>query len=156
MSNPSEEFSRLRQALKLKRHEQPPPRYFNEFSSQVVNRLRETQADKDQEIDWSEAPWLRRFLHYLESNSLAAVGFAGSICALLIGGIVYSEYSDSPATNLTNNNDGNQMVAQRNPAPVLFGDAPADAAGSNALQASFGASVGGPVVVPVSLKLGGQ
>lgn len=40
MGSSSDDFAALRALLKLKRHEQPPPRYFNDLSSGIIHRLR--------------------------------------------------------------------------------------------------------------------
>ena len=40
MSEKNNNFKQLKQLLKLKRHEIPPPGYFNHFSGDVISRLR--------------------------------------------------------------------------------------------------------------------
>ena len=160
MTTPPDDFGQLRKLLKLKQYECPPPRYFGEFSDHVITRLREEAADTVQARVWREAPWLQRFFQFLETNSLAAGAFATSICALMIGGIVYSEFSDrTPA--LVNIGEGDQMLAQQRPGPFLSGDLvnTSDTVSSNA---AFGALVSpgmatlgsGVSVKPVSLNLG--
>ena len=94
MSDAPEEFVALRKLLKLKRHEQPPPRFFNEFSRHVLDG-REAEREKPRAGSLlAEAPWLVRLMRRLETNSLLAGGFATGVCALLLGGIVYSESAD--------------------------------------------------------------
>lgn len=89
-----ENFDALRRALKLKRYEQPPPRYFNEFSSQVVARLRagETRSTETLiERAAEEAPWIVRVLSAFQAKPAFAGIFATAACALMIGGVVFSE-----------------------------------------------------------------
>ena len=109
MSNAPEEFEQLRKLLKLKRHEQPPPGYFNTFSTRVLDRIENETADPAWRL-WQEAPWLKRLLNFLELNPMAAGAFAAGVCALLLGGIVYSEYGGDAQLAA--------MPADRQPAPA--------------------------------------
>ena len=90
MSNAPEEFEKLRKLLKLKRHEQPPPGYFNNFSTKVTNRIE--AHNEPQGRMWNEAPWLKKFLVMMETNPMVAGVFGISACGLLISGIAWSQY----------------------------------------------------------------
>ncbi len=92
MSNAPEEFEQLRKLLKLKRYEQPPPRFFNEFSGQVIDGIERAASRGSADRFLDNAPWLVRFFRTLERNALVEGSFVTGVCALLIGGIVYSEY----------------------------------------------------------------
>jgi hypothetical protein len=99
MSQNTENFESLRHLLTLKRHEQPPPGYFNSFSSQVIARIKlgetgEERANSGRGI-W-EASWLQRLWAAFETKPILAGGFAVAVCGLLIGGMVYTE--NVPAT----------------------------------------------------------
>jgi hypothetical protein len=83
MSDAPEDFKQLQKLLKLKRYEQPPPGYLNDFSDRVVSRI---EAAGRQNVSWA-----RRFLNLLETNPVAAGLFGMSVCGLLISGIVYSQ-----------------------------------------------------------------
>lgn len=84
MSIAPEEFDKLQKLLKLKRYEIPPPGYFNNFSTRVVNRL-EREAESDNLM------WLKKLFAVLETNPIAAGLFGMSVCGLLITGIAYSQ-----------------------------------------------------------------
>jgi len=98
MSQDTENFEQLRRLLKIKRYEQPPPRYFNDFSSRVIARIRlgeqgEENAPLIERVLW-EAPWLQRIWAAFEAKPVLA-GVSGlAMCALLITGVIYSERSD--------------------------------------------------------------
>jgi hypothetical protein len=81
MSENENDFDALRRLLALKRHEIPPPGYFENFSSQVIGRIRagETAA---------ELPFLLRFIQWFERRPALPVTFASSLCLVLLYGIV--------------------------------------------------------------------
>jgi hypothetical protein len=89
-----EDFEALRRLLKLKRCEQPPPGYFNNFPGQVVARLRVDESHERAHplarLSW-EAPWLRHLLEAFQAKPALAVAFGAAVCALLVGGVIYSE-----------------------------------------------------------------
>jgi hypothetical protein len=106
MSEAPEQFEELRRLLSLKRHEQPPPGFFNNFSASVIAGIRSEPEPALLDRLWDEAPWLKRIFTMLETNPLAAGAFVTTICALLVGGIVYSQYVDQSPQLLTVNSDG--------------------------------------------------
>ncbi len=86
--NPEQEnFDSLRKLLALKRHEQPPPGYFDHFSSNVIHGIREARHAERQE----GIPWLQRFWALLEAQPLLAGGVGVGACALMILGVLYSD-----------------------------------------------------------------
>jgi len=89
-------FEQLRKLLALKRHEQPPPRYFDDFSLQVIVRIKAGEGDRSFEL----YAWLQRFWAALDTRPALAGAFGAAVCALLIGGVIYSE-SATPATVAT-------------------------------------------------------
>jgi len=93
MENEGEKFEQLRKLLALKRHEQPPPGYFNHFSSNVVAQIRaERNAGKDSFRKLSsEAPWLIRFWQAMEGKPVFAGACGAAICSLVLAGIYFSE-----------------------------------------------------------------
>jgi hypothetical protein len=88
MSEEQQDFEKLIKLLKLKRYEQPPPGYFNNFSSRVTDRIEVVGA---QATLLDQAPWIKRLFLMLETNPIAAGLFGMSICGLLISGIAYSQ-----------------------------------------------------------------
>jgi len=94
MNADQENFEPLRRLLALKKHEQPPPGYFKDFSQQVIMQIRaagpEAQVTGAERLIW-QAPWLQRFWAALENNPVLAGGFGVIVCALLISGVIYSE-----------------------------------------------------------------
>lgn len=102
MSQDSQDFESLRRLLALKRHEQPPPGYFNDFSSQVIARIKAGDRGEESPLErlfW-EAPWLQRLWAALETKPVMAGAFGAAVCALLIVGVVYSGRVDVQPTDV--------------------------------------------------------
>jgi hypothetical protein len=99
-TNPQQdEFQNLRRLLALKRHEQPPPRYFHEFSSEVIIRIRAGEHIEQFSIweafSW-EAPWVQKLWHAVETRPVLAGSFGIAICGFLMAGMLYSDSKPSP------------------------------------------------------------
>ena len=88
MSENEQDFDALRRLLALKRHEVPPPGYFEDFSVNVVARIRAGEAA-------ARMPWILRFIQAFESRPAYPVALASSLCMLLLFGIVTVEQNPS-------------------------------------------------------------
>src|SRR5688572_13230703 len=122
MNPENQDFESLRRLLKLKRYEQPPPRYFNDFSGQVINRIRagysEDRAESLAATAW-KAPWLQRVLSVLETKPLVAGAFGAAVIGVLVGGAVYSDKVEiSGPSELA----GPQIALPAAPTPVAVGN----------------------------------
>jgi len=94
MNEPDSDFEALRQLLALKKHEIPPPGYFDRFSGEVVARIRAGESSKPltlMEQLFAEAPWLLRIIRAFESKPAFTGVFASALCLLIVAGIVYSD-----------------------------------------------------------------
>ncbi len=96
MQSEPEDFQQLRRLLALKRHEQPPPGYFHNFSSEVVARIRageslatETGASRS----FLEFAWLHRLWDALETRPALAGAFGAAVCGFLTAGFLLSDNS---------------------------------------------------------------
>jgi len=97
MNENENNFESLRHLLVLKRHETPPPAYFNYFSSQVLHRIR--AGDTGASANWldlflGQAPWAEKLQQVFVVKPVFASAFAGALCMLLFLGIIYAEYPD--------------------------------------------------------------
>jgi len=101
MNENGQNFDELKKLLKLKRHEVPPPGYFNHFSDSVISRIREGEARGGTMIERlnDSAPWLVNFLRIFEARPGVVGSFATSLCLLLLFGVVLAEHSDKTPKN---------------------------------------------------------
>src|SRR6185503_19048313 len=79
MSAP-DNFDSLEKLLRLKRHEQPPPRYFNEFSGRVMSRIERGEA---------RLSWWERFGFDLRPALAAGAGLVA--CGLIVYGVATTD-----------------------------------------------------------------
>jgi hypothetical protein len=91
MNDHDNNFEELRRLLTLKRHEVPPPGYFENFSDNVIARIQAGETAR-------ELPWLLRFLQAFESRPAYPVAFASSLCMVLLFGIVSVQQSTEIGT----------------------------------------------------------
>ena len=86
MGSSSDNFDSLQKLLRLKRHEQPVPRYFRDFSSRVICRIEAGEARV-------RTSWWERFGVDLRPILTAAAGMAA--CALVVVGLVSTLDADT-------------------------------------------------------------
>lgn len=89
----------LRRLLALKRHETPPPGYYNNFSRQVIARIRAGEAELSEGF-LARMPWLLRWLQSLEAKPVFAGSFATALCLLLVFGAVMAQRPEPVANAL--------------------------------------------------------
>jgi hypothetical protein len=95
MNENENNFESLRRLLAQKRHETPPPGYFNSFSGQIIARIRAGEAKAARTDSFSETSWFVKFLQAFELKPAFAGAFASALSLLLVLGIVYAERPDS-------------------------------------------------------------
>jgi len=86
---PDQDFTKLQQLLKLKRYEQPHPRYFNDFSGQVISRIRAGKTGSRFETPNHSAArtsWLRQLWRNVEAQPALAGVIATVACGLVVAG----------------------------------------------------------------------
>lgn len=164
--NPEQEnFDALRRLLKLKRYEQPPPRYFNDFSSQVIIRIRTggpENAGSILERLFTEGPWVRSLFSAFETKPAVAWGFGVAVCAMVVSGIVYSETAEyQPAYALQPIEEVATQAKFASSAPdgmAQYSYTPLPLTGTNALTPASGSLFDQfqPSTESVSFKLGNE
>lgn len=126
MNDPhSEQFEQVRKLLALKRYEQPPPRYFNTFSEQVIARIQTGDRGLGR---WS---WLDRLWAALDSKPVLAGSIGLAACALVIGAVVGTDHGSGFVTQ-----QAEPVTMQQGPAIGLSQIVPSTApvAGRSGLQ----------------------
>jgi hypothetical protein len=103
MNEKDQNFDQLKRLLKLKQHEVPPPGYFNNFSSDVISRIRAGEVGGRQTfLDGlrSGNPWFASFKEIFETRPGLIGGFAASLCLLLVFGVIFAEHSEQTSPDM--------------------------------------------------------
>jgi hypothetical protein len=135
----------LRRLLKLKRYEQPPPRYFNDFSSQVIARIKlgdrgESNAPLMVRI-LGQASWLQRTLVGFDAKPVVTGAFYVAICAFIVTGLIHSESSGAQSMalipNIESSGFSSEQIATALAAnhPLLVKQAPREASSTDPIPA---------------------
>jgi len=134
------DFEALQRLLKLKRYENPPPRYFNDFSGQIINRIRATRLGQRQDaLDYVSPAWLQRILSAFRESPIMAGACAAGFLALLAGGAVYTEKLESRPAAL--GLGGLEAQAMMPSMPVLGNVSPLASAGTNSESSLAGSAL---------------
>src|ERR1041384_7549819 len=88
MGSSPEDFDSLQKVLRLKQYEQPPPRYFREFSGRVISRIEGGEA---------RISWWQRLGFGLRPAFAAGVGIVA--CALVVYGVATTDSGDGTDAN---------------------------------------------------------
>jgi hypothetical protein len=111
MNESNDNFDELKRLLKLTQHEVPPPGYFNNFSGEVISRIRSGEAGGSRSLVERlhvQAPWLVTLLRIFETKPGVMGAFATSLCLVLLIGVVLADRPDSAPAN---------VLASSEPAP---------------------------------------
>ena len=86
MDSSPDSFDSLQKLLRLKRYEQPPPRYFNEFSATVISRIRAGESRRAR-------AWWERF--GFDLRPLITLGAGSLACGMLLATVGFSVDNDT-------------------------------------------------------------
>jgi|SwirhisoilCB2_FD_contig_31_6575798_length_574_multi_4_in_0_out_0_1 hypothetical protein len=124
MNAEQDNFEQLRRLLALKRHETPPPGYFDRFSAQVTARIRAGEGAV--ETGWlTPLGWFQRLWELFERKPVLAGAFGAAVSAMVVWGAVTTEVIDANSQALAENMPGQMSIGSRrmNSTPPLLGQA---------------------------------
>lgn len=119
--NPEQEnFQDLRRLLALKRHEQPPPGYFEHFSGNVIARIRAGEVGHETWFErlLEEAPWLQQLWSAFTGKPVFAGGFGLAVCGVLVAGVILSDDTNPAAMAVLPAPGASAVVVQAPTQPV--------------------------------------
>ena len=148
-------FRRLLCLLTLKRYEQPPPGYFQNFSGQVIARIRAGERAADPNllqlllIEW---PWLQRLWTELETKPALTGLLGAAACALLLAVLLFPSKQDLLPDQFSSGSSGIMLSSSterdRLSSPIERGTTPALLETNFLGGSSIGSLVGQPVNFP--------
>ncbi len=121
-----EQFEQVQKLLALKRYEQPPPGYFNGFSSKIIARLHALEA--------APATWRQRLGLDFDFKPALMGAFGVAVCGLLLVSVINS--SGISSGNMTVANDPSAMFGSPSGDPAFAGGMSFNRIGSEDIPAS--------------------
>jgi len=122
-----DEFEKVQKLLALKRYEQPPPGYFNGFSSKVIARLHALEAARP-------ATWRQRLGLDFDFKPALMGAFGVAVCCLLLVSVINSSgISSGPVTVAS---DPSAMFGSPSGDPAFAGGVSFNGIGSEEIPAS--------------------
>jgi hypothetical protein len=104
MNSTPEDFSQLRRLLALKRHEQPPPGYFNELPRRIFARLEAVRSA-------DSGSWFERLMQAFELKPVLAGSFGVAAFGLLLFGLVaFQQLEETPVAMAPAANESREMI----------------------------------------------
>ncbi|MBI1178387.1 hypothetical protein GC207_13205 [bacterium] len=88
MKDQSQDFEQLRQLLALKRHENPPPGYFRDFSTRVIERIEREGVAVDEN-------WLQRVISLFRVRPAISASFCLASLLVLLAATTLFEGNQS-------------------------------------------------------------
>ena len=109
-----DDYAAVKQLLALKRHEEPPPGYFDRLPGEVRAHIAQAQTNPE--------PWWRGWLSSWNLSPQLATGYAVVACCLVLGAVWVGRNSSPKAgerlaTTPANVGNTNQAVSGSNAAP---------------------------------------
>lgn len=92
-------FDDLRRLLAVKRHEQPPPGYFDRLSVTIIARIRAGEVESKLTLKqrlFAEAPWLQQLWASFQHRPVFAGACSFAVCGLVAAAVMYSDVPASP------------------------------------------------------------
>ena len=87
MNTDRNEFEVLQRLLSLKRHEVPPPGYFNHFSDRVIARIEEANTV-------ASSSWWQWLIERLEFRPFLACTYGFALCFGMLYGLGLAQFAD--------------------------------------------------------------
>src|SRR5258708_4113959 len=102
MSRDLQNFETLRRLIALKRYERPHPRFFNDFSTQVIARIKTGEHLRQETTLSGFLPfsWIHRLWEAFETRPMLAGAAGLGACAVVVAGFVISENVGSASAEI--------------------------------------------------------
>src|SRR5687767_1073600 len=89
-----QDFEALQKLLAWKRHEQPPPGYFHDFSARVIDHL--------EALEWEQAPtWWERLLSSFDARPVLVSAYSLLVCGALLFGLSFFQIVEGELNSAT-------------------------------------------------------